>query len=331
MKHERKRTRHDYSSVDDNERHAQLHSKEFFGIFIRNGRVHVDTKRFHKVLKQMGAEEFWRDGMNANRSTPYLIPKKEHIDDYGVNLAHDIVAKLKKDWAEEFLPAIKAIKTPEAAGEDARIGALALRFGEDASEEAQMIGMRTFIQRSIKYHDVIGSLYCSYIQRIASECDRAMALIFRKRGNVSDLFSYEEFLGHVDELARGDKNKKLFRVKNYRAYKTVRKLDNFLKHHTVKSYQAVKRHCPKYLAKRDGVFQNGMYAPFWLDFPEGFIERILDKLYIFFTDFCSIFLDESADEAEWNNDQYFLRVYKAVRDPCVYYGIYDDWGNSLVG
>lgn len=331
MKRDRKRIRHDYSLVDAKEQYAQIRSKEYYGIFIRKGRVHVDTKRFKKALERMGAEEFWRGGMNTNRPTPYLIPKKERIDDYGVNISRSIIAKLKKDWTEEFLPAIKAIKTPATVGEDARMGALAIRSGEDACDEAQMIGMCASIERSPKYYDVVVALYCSYVQRIASECDRAMALMFRKRGNVGDAFTFDELLGHINELAGGDKTKKLPNVKNYRAFESVRKLDNFLKHHTVKSYQAVKRFCPKYLAKRDDIFENGMYAPYWLDFPEGFIEKILDKLDLFFTDFCLMFFDESADDAEWNSDQYFLHVYNEVCDPDVYYGIFDKWGNCLVG
>ncbi len=331
MKRNRKRERHDYTSVDIAEEHAEYRSKEYFGIFIRKGRVHVDTKRFKKALGRMGAQQFWNDAMNGNRSTPYLIPKKIHRDDYGVNISLSIIEKLRADWSEEFLPAIKAIKTPAAVGEDARMGALAIHSGEDACDEAQMIGMCASIERSPRYYDVITTLYCSYVQRIASECDRAMALMFRKRGNVGDAFKFDELIGHINELAAGDKKKRLERVQQYKAFESIRKLDNFLKHHTVKSYQAVKKFCPQYLAKKDDRFQNGMYAPNWLDFPENFIEEILLQLEVFFTDFCSMFFGETAGEADWNNDDYFLHVYREVCDEGVWLGIWDRWGNCLVG
>ena len=333
MKRERKVERHDYTLVDFNEEYgAALHSKEYFGIFVRNGRVHVDTKRFKKVLERIGADaEFWREGMNANRSTPYLIPKKKHSDDYGVNISLCIIRKLRADWHDEFLPAIMAIKTPAEVAENARMGALAIRSGEDAMEEAQMIAMCRSLERMSRYNDVITSLYCSYIQRIASECDRAMALMFRKRGNVGDAFTFEELIGHINELAAGDKKKRLDRVKQYNAFESIRKLDNFLKHHTVKSYQAVKKYCPQYLAEQNKSFQNGMYAPDLLSFPDNFIEDTLIQLEVFFADFCFMFFGERAEETEWNNDDYFLHVYDELNDEEVWQGIWDKWGNCLVG
>lgn len=331
MKRDRKREKHDYTTVDFNEKDAEYRSKEYFGIFVRKGRVHVDTKRFKKTLERMGAQQFWNDDMGKNRSTPYLIPKKVHRDDYGVNISLGIIGRLRADWTEEFLPAIKAIRTPAATGEDARMSALAVRSGEDACEEAQMIGMAASIERYPKYYDVITALYCSYLQRIASECDRAMALMFRKRGNVGDAFTFDELIGHINELAAGDKNKRLEKVKQYKAFESIRKLDNFLKHHTVKSYQAVKRFCPQYLAKRNDRFQNGMYAPNWLDFPENFIESTLNQLEVFFDDFCFMFFGESARESDWNNDDYFLNVYDEVCDEGVWLGIWDKWGNCLIG
>lgn len=330
MKRERKRIRHDYSKVEAEE-NKQIRSKEYYGIFVRNGRVHIDTKRFRKTLKRMGAEEFWRDDMAANRNTPYLIPKKISQDDYGVNIAKSIIRKLRDDWAEEFLPAIQSIKTPKEVEEAARLGAIATRSAEDAYEESQAIGFYAALERGPKYYDVIRSLYCSYVQRIASECDRAMALMFRKRGNVGDAFTFDELIGHINELAGGDKKKKLERVKNYKAFETVRKLDNFLKHHTVKSYNAAKKFCPTLIAKGDMAFQNGMYAPEWIAFPENFIEDSLNSLETFFIDFCLMFFGETAEEAEWNNDEYFLKAYSEICDPEVYYGIYDKWGNCLIG
>ena len=87
MKRERNREKHDYNKVDANEKYAAIRSKEYYGIFVRNGRVHVDTKRFKKELKDLNAMEFWKDGMSTNRPTPYLIPKKKHRDEYYVNMA----------------------------------------------------------------------------------------------------------------------------------------------------------------------------------------------------------------------------------------------------
>lgn len=331
MKRERNREKHDYNKVDANEKYAAIRSKEYYGIFVRNDRVHVDTKRFKKELEDLNAMEFWKDGMNANRSTPYLIPKKKHRDEYYVNICRDIVSKLSSDWRTEFLPAIAAIKSPEDVGRMAAADAIAYRLNDEAMDEAQLIGLRASLDRASKYHDVITTLYCSYLQRIASECNRALALVFRKRGAVSSKFGFGELLGHTNELARGDKNKELHCLQSYSYYEAIQKLDNFLKHHTVHSYNAVKKFCPQYLIDKNKKFANGMYAPNWLRLPENFIEQTLQELEKFFIDFCHVYFGESHEEAEWNYDDYFYRAYREIRNTDVYLGICDKWGNSLVG
>lgn len=48
MKRERNREKHDYSKVDANEKYATIRSKEYYGIFVRNDRVHVDTNGSRK-------------------------------------------------------------------------------------------------------------------------------------------------------------------------------------------------------------------------------------------------------------------------------------------
>lgn len=331
MKRERNREKHDYNKVDANEKYATIRSKEYYGIFVRNDRVHVDTKRFKKELEDLNAMEFWKDGMNANRSTPYLIPKKKHRDEYYVNICRDIVSKLSSDWRTEFLPAIAAIKSPEDVGRMAATDAIAYRLDDGAMEEAQLIGLRASLDRVSKYHDVITTLYCSYLQRIASECDRALALVFRKRGKVSDSFGFKELRDHLDEIEGKDESKDLYGIEGYPSFEAIRKLDNFLKHHTVHSYNAVKKFCPQYLIDKNKKFANGMYAPNWLRLPENFIEQTLQELEKFFIDFCHVYFGESHEEAEWNYDDYFYRAYREIRNTDVYLGICDKWGNSLVG
>lgn len=331
MKRERNREKHDYSKVDANEKYATIRSKEYYGIFVRNSRVHVDTKRLKKELENLNAMEFWKDGMSANRPTPYLIPKKKHRDEYYVNICRDIVSQLLSDWRREFLPAIAAIKSPEDVGRMAATDAIAYRLDDEAMDEAQLIGLRASLDRASKYHDVITTLYCSYLQRIASECDRALALVFRKRGIVSDSFDFREMNDHVDEIAGKDKSKKLKRIKGYPSYEAIRKLDNFLKHHTVRSYNAVKKYCPQYLIDKKDRFANGMYAPNWLHLPENFIEQTLQELEKFSIDFCHVYFGESHEEAEWNYDDYFYDAYRKIRNTDVYLGICDKWGNNLVG
>lgn len=331
MKKDRKRIRHDYSEVDKAEANSTEHSKEFYGLFVRHGRIHVDVKRFKKKLNEVQATEFWRDEMCETRNTPYLIPKRLHRSDYSVNICVDIIDSLKQDWRTEYLPALQAIRSPREVYENARLGALMTRSGEDAVDEARTIGLTAAFDRQAKYSEVIASLYCSFVQKIATECDRTLALVFRKRGSVGDAFTFDELLGHLYELAAGDKTKKLQNVKNHDVFQGVRKIDNFLKHNTVRSFEAVRRFCPERLIKTDMAYENGMYAVEWLVFPDDFIEKTLEDLRVFFIDFCKMFFGEDFKIADWNYDDYFYSAYREICDLLVYMGIYDRWGNCLVG
>ena len=64
-----------------------------------------------------------------------------------------------------------------------------------------------------------------------------------------------------------------------------------------------------------------MYAGDWIIIKPDYIDKLFDKLIIFFEDYCSIILKENIKEADWNYDDYFRDAFKVFQFPNAYYGI----------
>lgn len=61
MKSTHKTQRFNYSKIDEKEDPREYW--EYFGLHPKHGRIHVDTKRFKKIMNQDGTTEFLYDGM----------------------------------------------------------------------------------------------------------------------------------------------------------------------------------------------------------------------------------------------------------------------------
>lgn len=64
-----------------------------------------------------------------------------------------------------------------------------------------------------------------------------------------------------------------------------------------------------------------MYAGDWIEIKDNYIDNLFNKLILFFKDYCKEFLKENVEEADWNYDEYFINVYKKIKDLNKYWGI----------
>jgi len=323
MKSTHKVQRYDYSKTSKD----QL---EYYGLHKKNNRLHVDTKRFKKIGEELGITEFWNDNMSENRNIPYLIPIKEHADDYSINIFREIIDNLKYDWQNEYIPAIKAIKTPEQVGDEVRTDKMMTSSNADDIDDAKTMGTMYAIERSKKYNEVIGSIYYQYIQKVATECDRAFALVFSKKGSKEKDFSYTILEKECSRLAMGDKRKTLKSIKEADAYLSLNKINNFLKHSTLRSYQDLEKYYSDFLTNNKKSYSNGSYAGDWLNIKPDYLDTLFAKLLVFFEDFSNVFFKEDIEESKWNYDDYFYNAFNEMKNPEIYFGIYDKYGNFLI-
>ena len=299
---------------------------QFFGIHPKSGRLHIDTKRYKMVLEYDGATEFLPDGLFKNRNTVYFIPQYKSRYDYKYNIFRDMIDNLKKEWQEEYKPLFQFIKTPKNVYEDARLGGIAYALTSDDIED---VNERAFIKsakRQYQYQHVYKSLYCSFISKITSEVDRIVLNVLIEAGYKEDDYNYGVFL-HVSEGIQNDKKGiKIEHLKNYNDFNKLHKINNFIKHNTVRSYEELKRYFPKNVASvENGMskkpYENGMYACNWIIVDYNYIDELLDNLIYFFEDYCKEFLKEKTDEADWNYDDYFRNAFYTIKDLDQYWGL----------
>ena len=125
---------------------------------------------------------------------------------------------------------------------------------------------------------------------------------------------------------RGFGNAVSIHLKKYNSYNLLHKVNNFLKHNTLESYNTLKRFYPenvrsveKGTSKQE--YENGMFAGDWIVLKENYIDSLLDKLIQFFEDYCVQFLKENLENAKWNYADYFYNAINEMRYPHEYFGL----------
>lgn len=320
MKSDHEVERYDYSKLGPNDSidWEVLGNFHFWGIHKKNGRVHVDTKRFIEMCKSHGAEELIAEGFLGERNTVYLTPSKLHRGDYAVNIFRDLMNELSQEWENEYKPIFSLIKTPEQVRHEVFSEEIAYSSAEDYDDVNLDADMAAF-QREPSYAHAINSLYCQFIQKVCTESDRYLLYVITKKGYKEADFNVKTFRAFTDGLG-SDKTSSMIRELNkYNSWNLLHKLNNFLKHNSIQSYQTLKKFYPRNVQETmivDGeetAYQNGMYAGDWIVIKEGYIDTILKNLLLFFEDYCKTFFDEDVERAAWDYDDYFIHAAKRLK------------------
>ena len=320
MKSDHKVERYDYSKLGPNDSidWDVLGNFHFWGIHKKNGRVRVDTKRFIEMCKSHGAEELLADGFPGERNTVYLLPSKLHRDDYAVNIFRDLMNELSQEWENEFGPIFSLVKTPEQVRNEVFSEEIAYSSAEDYDDVNLDADMAAF-RREPSYEHAINSLYCQFIQKVCTESDRYLLYVLTKKGYKESDFNVKTFRAFTDGLG-SDKTSSMIRELNkYNSWNLLHKLNNFLKHNSIQSYLTLKKLYPNNVQetmivdRNETTYQNGMYAGDWIIVKEGYIDKILKNLLLFFEDYCKTFFDEDIKRAAWDYDDYFIHAAKRLK------------------
>lgn len=239
MKKQRKVIRFDYTKLETEQDYR------FWGIHPKAGRLHIDTKRYQKIILDRGFNEFIHDGMLVNRTTPYFIPEKIKQHDYKINLFKDFLHDLKEDWFYEYKPVFEKIKTPGEVQQNVRLAELSYMSSSEDYDLADEAGFMAMIKRMPKYDEIIHSLYIQFIQKICIEVNRYILLVCVELGYKSRDFDFNSFLKFSDGLTHNKNGIKIESLRGFNAYNLLNKINNFLKHNTVASYEKIRRYYPK--------------------------------------------------------------------------------------
>ncbi len=331
MKSSKKVTRFDYSKFGaiDDWQSQYLTKNEFWGFHPKQGRLHIDPKRYNKVCEALGATEFARPDISGQRSTVYYTPAKVSRSDYKINIIRDLLEELREEWEKEFKPLLKFIETPKQVQEKTRLSEIAYTSNPDDIDGIEFNALMEGIRRQSSYEHATKALYCSFIQRIVAEVDRFTLLFIRECGYDQDEFSVGEFIAFSDGLSSNSNGVKTKSLSKYNAYNMLHKINNFLKHNSIKAYEDLKNEYPKNVCSVENgtakvPYQNGMFAGNWIVIKKNYIDDVLKKLILFFEDYCKNYFGEDPERSEWDYDEWFYYAKRQLRDPMEYFGLYFD-------
>lgn len=328
MKSNIKVDRFDYSKYESEPTWSSpsLHEYEFWGLHNINDRIHIDIQRYESACNSVGITEFIPEGLLKQDKTDLFIPAKKHRDDYIVNIFDDLLDDFERDWNDEYKPIFEMIKTPKEVYDNVRLGELAYTSDPDDLDEIEVDAMFSSIRRSSKYAQVIQSLYCQFISKLATETDRIILIAMCRLGYKGTDYDFNSFAKFTDGLAGDRKGAKISSLDKYNAFNMLHKINNFLKHNTISSYMDLKRYYPDNVASLDKgtasiKYENGMYAGDWIIVKDGYIDDLIKKLRKFFRSYCETFVKENVSEAKWNYDDYFIDAFNEMEYPQSYFGL----------
>ena len=291
MKKSSKTIRKDYTKLEN-----EYDNRGHYGLFIKSGRVKLDTKRYKKFFKLP-------DNKIEHRKSVYYTPSRIRKYDYLSNIFSDKLLQLKRLWINEFSKAIDIIKTPKQVEDDVRT--VNLMDGVLDYDEANMSGMLANIRRQKPYKFVIKSIYAQFFQQMMAEINALSLRVMVSQGYKSEDFSKKAF----DIFIQGKQKSNQIQFPdfdNYYIFDRAYLVWNFLKHNSLRSYEELKRKYPEMIYDPDSKYENGDLSLSVLKIDENFIINCLDNMHNFFDEVCIRGFGENPDDAEWDYDDYFI-------------------------
>lgn len=291
MKKSSKTIRKDYTKLEN-----EYDNRGHYGLFIKSGRVKLDTKRYKKFFKLP-------DNKIEHRKSVYYTPSRIRKYDYLSNIFSDKLLQLKRLWINEFSKAIDIIKTPKQVEDDVRT--VNLMDGVLDYDEANMSGMLANIRRQKPYKFVIKSIYAQFFQQMMAEINALSLRVMVSQGYKSEDFSKKAF----DIFIQGKQKSNQIQFPdfdNYYIFDRAYLVWNFLKHNSLRSYDELKRKYPEMIYDPNNNYKNGDLALTVLKIDERYILDCLENLHKFFDEVCERGFDENIKGAKWDYDDYFI-------------------------
>ena len=242
------------------------------------------------------------------------------------NIFYDCINSLKNDWFDNIKPFIefdkpqgrkydKFVKSYPVVGEPnpviypdySEFGRISLTTkspfdGCDDNPYEEINGLQFFNKGKAEYIEkrkianILKSLHFQFIQKLSTEVMRSMLIACSELGYKHKDFSLDMFFAFSDGILKDKSKPKIETFPKYNAFNLLFKMNNFLKHNTVQAYLTLKKHYPDNIDFNNKTrYENGMYAGDFIYLQDGYLDKIFDKLLIFFAEYCKVILGENTD------------------------------------
>lgn len=298
---------------------------EFFGIHFIDGKMEIDIARYIESCKLARIEDFLPEEFKKKKEG-YYIPAKKSRKEYMANIYRDSIDELSSDWRKEYKPLFEKIITPSQVKEDYRLDQISYTSCSDDYDEIDVEAMFAGLRREAKYKKIINELYCMFISKICTEVDRISLLAMSKSGYTDTDFSFKQFRAFSEELLKDGEHFSIEDLKKFNAYNMLHKINNFIKHNSIDSYNTLRKMYPNNVASLENKtasseYENGMFAADWIILKPNYIDDIFGKIRTFFDNYCEKFYKEDLSKVEWDYEGYFKYAVRQMSYPHEYLGI----------
>ena len=318
MKKENKVIRFNYSKLEKKYGLDYILHKEYYGLFIKKGRLKIDTKRLLSILPNR-----FNEHCDFKRNTVYFVPFKKCKKDYAMNYFFEQIDNAKKVWfdqkdtykkiIEKYMKKEFSKKAPNYDGL-MHCGILEADEWQSANMMAEYIhSIETSNKISDKINSIKSTLYLETIHQIASKVEHAMMLTMEKNGYKGDRCGRLDIYKFMDGRI-GDSELKIKKLPHYNDFDKFYSIWNFVKHNSKSTYDKIDRNWPELLRKKgeeidfEFDFPSEHLAIEYLKLSDKFITNMLDQLLEFYYEFCELCYQEPKYFCLWNYDEYFINI-----------------------
>lgn len=278
----------------------------YYGVFLTNckdNEIKIDIKRFEKIL---GLPKNVSSGIKE-RTGHYFVPAKKDYYDYNCNIFFEVIAKIKKDWKEEYKPlidkAIKDIPDAEYRFEDM----CGILEPDEAVTNSMILQAKAQAKVQARRNRLYLSLYAQFFHQMVSQIEAITVSVLTNNGYEGDRFDR-----NVLYAFKGANQSKIKELNGFMEYDTLYAIWHFIKHNSKSTYDTLLEIAPEILVK-DATnnekllnYTQGNLAIYYINFTNDLIEKLLNGVQTFFIEYCKIVFDENYDEAQWNYSKFFL-------------------------
>lgn len=274
--------------------------EEYYGLFTRNGRACVDSKRYNKFFK---LDDKILKIMN-NRNSTYYHPTKKSYGEYYVHMFVDEINQIIDDYNKKYKKiinnAIKNIKKPEKVYPGDYYN---LQCGISGINGASMWANSKNYENEMLYkcevYETTNTLYAQFFHQMVSRIEAVTIKVYSSVISDFKKFTRDKLYDNVNTKKISSRT-----LPSFKYHDMMYSIWNFIKHNNMNTYQTVYDNYKECLI--DCEYVQGDLAIHYLKLDEKFIIDLLNGTKRFFIEWCELNLNEVYDRALWDYDSWFI-------------------------
>lgn len=274
----------------------------------------IDPKRFAKMTCCQFTEGQLR--IINSRKTHYFYPNKQKYFDYNCNIFGNEINKIKEDWNKKFKGLIQReqnrVPSPKnlvPADDDNFL--CGITDYEESKEWALIKNLKNAREYQKELYSITCSLYAQFFHQMASKIEAITVFVLARNGKNVKRFDRKALYDYSG--AQGTARD----FKHYPDHDKLYCIWHFLKHNSISTYNRLKERYPEVLIEDE--FKQGYLASDYVKYSEELVISLLDGCLEFFKEYCQSIYHEDYAEAQWNYEEFFVKIVKdnikSIYDP----------------